>query len=130
MRSRRREESFRQSLTPTDMPATQPASFVPTWAYSDPQVRPLNERSTRRLVLTRADMPQSVQDLHEVASDDESEGHDESIPVFDPDTDDDTDSVIDAFQRDLEGADTLIDSLGSDVQVGVEREAAAHNQPQ
>ena len=52
-----------------------------------------------------------------MASDDESEGHDESIPVFDPDTDDDSDSVIDALQRDLEGdaipADTLIDSLSS-----------------
>ena len=50
-----------------------------------------------------------------------------SIPLFDPDSDDDTDSVIDALQRDLEGdaipADTFIDSLGSDfvgVQVGVE----------
>ena len=108
MRRRRREESFRQSL----------GSLFP-------QVCPLNERSTRRLVLTRADMPQSVQDLHEVATDDEGEGYDESIPVFDPvDADDDTDSVIDALQRDLEGdaipADT---SLGSDfvgVQVGVE----------
>ena len=39
----------------------------------DPQVRPLNERSTRRLVLTRADMPQLVQDLHVVASDDEGD---------------------------------------------------------
>ena len=77
--------------------AIQPALFVPIWAHSDPQVRPLNERSTRRLVLTRADMPQSVQDLHEVVSNDEGEGHDdESIPVFDPDADDDTDSVIDA----------------------------------
>ena len=80
-------------------------------------------------------MPQSVQDLHEVVSDDEGEGHDdESIPVFDPDADDDTDSVIDALQRDLEGdaipADTLLDTLGSDLQVGVEREAAAHSQPQ
>ena len=72
---------------------------------------PLKERSTRRLVLSRADMPQSVQDLQRwpVMT------HDESIPVFDPvDTDDDTDSVIDAFQRDLEGdaipADTFIDS--------------------
>ena len=66
MRRRRREESFRQSLSATDMPVTQLASFIPTWADSDdPQVRPLNERSTRRLVLTRADMPQSVQDLHE-----------------------------------------------------------------
>ena len=67
------------------------------------------------LVLTRADMPQSVQDLHEVASDDEGEGHDESFPVFDPDTDDDTDRVIEALQRDdLEGdvipADTFIQS--------------------
>ena len=81
-------------------------------------MRPLNERSTRRLVLTRADMPQSVQDLHEVASDDEGEGHDESVPVFDPDEDDDTDSVIDALQHDWEGdvipADSFIDSLGSD----------------
>ena len=62
-------------------------------------------------------MPQSVQDLHEVASDDEVEGHDESIPVFDPVDTDDTDSVIDALQRDLEGdaipADTFIDSPGS-----------------
>ena len=39
-------------------------------------------------------------------------------PVFDPDADDDTDSVIDALERDMEGdvipADTFIDSLGSD----------------
>ena len=75
----------------------------PRGSVAATQVRPLNERLTRRLVLTRADMPQSVQDLHEVANDDESEGHDESIPVFDPDTDDDSDSVIDALQRDLEG---------------------------
>ena len=45
-------------------------------------------------------MPQSVQDLLEVASDDEGEGHDESS--HDPDKDYDTDSVIDALQRDLE----------------------------
>ena len=65
---------------------------------------PLNERSTRRLVLSRADMPQSVQDLHEVASDDEGEGHDEPIPVFDPvDADDGADSAIDALPSDLEG---------------------------
>ena len=52
-----------------------------------------------------------------MGSDDEGEGNGESFPVFDPvDTDGDTDSVIDALQRDLEGdaipADTLIDSRG------------------
>ena len=46
----------------------------------DPTMRDSDDDAP--LVLTRADMPQSVQDLHEVASDDEGEGHDESIPVF------------------------------------------------
>ena len=87
-----------------------------------------------RSIVQDAKRSSQVQDLHEVASDDEKEGHDESIPVFDSDTDDDTDSVIDALQRDLEGdailADTFIDSLGSDFVNQKEVQSTVNGRPQ
>ena len=78
-----------------DIPVAQPASWLVLWL---------------------GDMPRSVQDISESSSeDDQGVGHDGSITVFDPvDTDHDTDSVIDALQRDVEGdeipAETPIDS--------------------
>ena len=60
------------------------------------------------LVLWPGDMPRSVQDITQTGIEDE-EGHDESVPVFDPvESDDDADSVIDALQRDLEGDVVLV----------------------
>ena len=54
--------------------------------------------------------------------------------MFEPDTDDDTDSVIDALQRDLEGdvipADTFIDSLGSDFVNHEEVQSTVNGRPQ
>ena len=49
-------------------------------------------------------MPQSVQDISESGGEDiQGVGHDGSVPVFNHvDIDDDTDSVTDALQRDLE----------------------------
>ena len=58
-------------------------------------------------------MPRSVQDIPESSSEDEGEDHEGSIP----DTDDDTDKVVGALQRDLEGdaipAETPMDCRGS-----------------
>ena len=97
----------------------------PTWVDKEGQEGfPLREasvrrRPTRRFFLWPGDMPRSVQDTSESGSEDiQGVGHNGSVPKFDHvDTDDDTDSVIDALQRDLEGdeipAETPEDSRGS-----------------
>ena len=79
----------------------------------------MRRRPTRRLVLWPGDTPRSVQDISESGGEDvQGVGHDGSVPVFNhQDIDDNTDSVIDALQRDLEGdeipACTPEDSRGS-----------------
>ena len=73
----------------------------------------MHRRHTRRLVLP-GDMPRSFQDISESGGEDiQGGGHDGSVPVFNHvDTDDDTDSVTDAPQRNLEGDEILAETPG------------------